>query len=336
MKNLFFLLFTILAATTYAQTDSTNYFTDLGKTYQEANKHLLAYDQYAKALKISPAHLPAIEGSAHTAIQMRKLPTAIEHLEKAHQIAPANQKISNELLKLLYDYQQYDKAVIVATSCTSCENKEKILGMIYYKEENYAKAEKVLLKAAAQDPKDADVSYTLARTYIDLEYYDKAIPYYVRTLELDPKRASVHNELGLLYYNQTQYGKAVASFEQALENGYKANLDFTENLAFAAVYNNQIDKAENAFQSILERKPGNVNLLRGIADAMYDRKQYDKSLSYCQKLMEINPKDAKALYKAGLNFIKKGDKSKGQTLCDEAIKLDPSMESMRQKKEIMM
>ena len=336
MKKLISLLLIFTGSFAFAQSDSSNYFTDIGRGYQGQNKNLLAYENYIQALKFDANYLPAIEGSAEAAIEMRKLPTAIEHLEKAYQIAPTNQKISNNLLKLLYDYQQYDKALKLAQSCTSCDNRDKITGMIYYKDENYAKAEKALLKAIAINSKDADANYTLARTYIDLEFYNKAIPYYVKTLEIEPSRASVHNELGLVYYNQSQYDKAVSSFEAALKHGYKANLDFTENLGFAAIYNGQIEKGEQALNSILEKKPGNTNLLRGIADALYDRKQYDKSLTYCQKLMEINPKDAKALYKAGLNFLKKGDKERGQKLCDEAIKLDPSMESMRTKKEIMM
>jgi hypothetical protein len=40
------------------------------------------------------------------------------------------------------------------------------------------------------------------------------------------------------------------------------------------------------------------------------------------------------LYQAGLNFIKKGDKYRGQQLCDKAIEMDPSLANLRQKKEM--
>ena len=71
-----------------------------------------------------------------------------------------------------------------------------------------------------------------------------------------------------------------------------------------------------------------------MAQALYEQRQYDKSLTYCQKLMEIDDKDAKALYQAGLCFQKKGEKDRGQQMCDKAIQLDPSLENLRRKKEM--
>jgi tetratricopeptide (TPR) repeat protein len=65
--------------------------------------------------------------------------------------------------------------------------------------------------------------------------------------------------------------------------------------------------------------------LRELAQILYDQKQYDRSLDYSQKLLEADPKDGKALYQAGLTFIKLGKKDRGQNMCDKAIELDPSL-----------
>ena len=75
-------------------------------------------------------------------------------------------------------------------------------------------------------------------------------------------------------------------------------------------------------------------MLRDIAEVLYKQKQYDKSLAYCQRLMEIDMKDGKALYQAGLNFQRKGEKDRGQQMCDKAIELDPSLDGLRRKKEM--
>ena len=83
--------------------------------------------------------------------------------------------------------------------------------------------------------------------------------------------------------------------------------------------------------SLLEKKPDNKELLRDIAEAYYNRKLYSKSLGYCQKLMEMDMKDSKALYQAGLCFQKMGQKEKGQGMCDKAIELDPTLSGLRQK-----
>ena len=50
--------------------------------------------------------------------------------------------------------------------------------------------------------------------------------------------------------------------------------------------------------------------------------------------MEADPNDAKALYQAGLNFQKMGQKDRGQQMCDKAIEMDPSLENLRRKKEM--
>jgi len=68
--------------------------------------------------------------------------------------------------------------------------------------------------------------------------------------------------------------------------------------------------------------------------AFYDGKMYDKCLDYCQKLMEMDMKDGKALYQAGLCFQKKGEVSRGQQMCDKAIEMDPTLAGLRRKKEI--
>ena len=46
----------------------------------------------------------------------------------------------------------------------------------------------------------------------------------------------------------------------------------------------------------------------------------------------MDPKDGKALYQAGMDFQKLGQKDKGQGMCEQAIKMDPSLESLRTKK----
>ena len=74
---------------------------------------------------------------------------------------------------------------------------------------------------------------------------------------------------------------------------------------------------------LLTRKPNNKELINNIAYAMYETKRYDDALIYYSKLIELNPKDAQSLFMAGMIFQKKGEKEKGQKICDKAIEMDP-------------
>ena len=87
---------------------------------------------------------------------------------------------------------------------------------------------------------------------------------------------------------------------------------------------------------VLNKKPNNKELINNMAYAMYEIKRYDNALFYFQKLLELNPKDASSLFMAGMVFQKKGQKEKGQKICDKAIEMDPSLARNRQKKDIPM
>jgi tetratricopeptide (TPR) repeat protein len=183
-----------------------------------------------------------------------------------------------------------------------------------------------------KNPKDAEATYTLARNYLEMGLEAKAIPWYVKAVQLDETKSKWHFELGLLYYNNNNYKSAVIYFNKAAEQGYNRGNDFNENLGFAYVYSGDYENGEKLLQDIIARKPGDKELIMDVATAFYDSKKYDKALDYCQKLLEIDMKDGKALYQAGLCFQKKGQVERGMLMCDKAIELDPSLAGLKSKK----
>jgi tetratricopeptide (TPR) repeat protein len=267
--------------------------------------------------------------------EMRRTDAAKQNFTKAFELDNNNDIAIAELMELNFSYRQFQNAIDFALRCKTCANKDRIIAMSYYQMEDYGKAEKMLLKLVEKDPKDAEATYTLARTYLEMGLEGKGIPYYVKAVELDDTKSRWHFELGLLYYNNNNYKNAVTSFNKAVDNGLIRTNDFNENLGFAYIYTSDFDKGEKLLNDIIDRKPGDKELIRDIAEAFYDRKMYDKCLSYCQRLMEMDMKDGKALYQAGLCFQKKGETSRGQQMCDKAIELDPSLGGLRQKKMTM-
>ena len=116
-------------------------------------------------------------------------------------------------------------------------------------------------------------------------------------------------ELATLYADLGNYRAAVPKYEAALKLGVAQNNDFNENYGYALIYSAQFEKGEEKILEIYKKK-GNKEILRELANTLYKLKQYDRCLDYCQKLMEADPKDGKALYQAGLSFIKLGKKDK--------------------------
>lgn len=333
MKNIFTLVFLFFSMSLFSQSqDSSSYFFKKGKEEKAARRYLAASDYFDKAIELNPAFTTAYVENGYANKEMRRIDAAKENFIKAYELDGSNQSTIKELAELYFNQRQYQKAIDIARKCKSCENTDRIIALSYFQMEHYAKAEKLLLTLVEKDPADAEITYTTARNYLEMELESKAIPYYVKAIELDSTKSNWMFELGLLYYNNNNFKQAVIYFNMAAEHGFIQGNDFNENLGFAYMYSGEYEKAEKLLLEIFERRPGDKDILRDIAQAYYDRKMYDKSLEFCQKLMELDMKDGRALYQAGLCFQKKGQTQRGQQMCDKAIELEPSLARLRQKR----
>ena len=335
MKNLLATT-TMLALVCHALafTDSAEIYFKKGMEEKNAHRFLLANQAFEKAISFNASYTEAYVQNAYTALEMRQPSAAIQNFEKVLALQPQNKEAIKELTTLYYNYRRYDKAIALANQCTGCENAQRVLGMCYYQQEDYAKAIKYLEDYLQNHLQDAEVLYSIGRSYIDMEQYKKAVSYYEKAVQADPSKAGWLNELGLLYYNTNNYKNATIAFNKALEAGYNPSNDFKENLAFSYIYAGEFEKGEILVKEVFSKKPGNTTLLRDAAQAFYNVKQYDRCLLFCQRLMEVNDKDAKALYQAGMCFQKKGQNEKGEKMCDKAIEMDPSLSNLRQKQEM--
>jgi len=336
MKNLITILAITVCGTVQAQQyDSAQFYYQTGLTEKAAKRHLVAYNNFAKSVKFNPGFIDSHLESGYAALEMRKTDLAIASFTKVYELQPTNTAAIKELSSLYFSYRQYAKAIEFAQKCKSCPDASRIIGMSYYQQEDYPAAVKALTDALSKNSADAEATYTLARTYLDMEEYKKAVPYYEKAVKMDATKNTWMYELGLLYYNNNDYKNAVVSFNNAAANGYVQSNDFNENLGYASLYSEEFEKGETLLMKVWSRKPGNKDILRDMAEILYQKKQFDKSLQYCQKLMEIDAKDGKALYQAGLCFMKKGQKDRGQQMCDKAIQMDPSLDGLRKKKEMV-
>lgn len=316
-----------------AQNDSAKVFFEKGMVEQNAKHYLVATKHFDKAIELYPKYAAAYLQNGYANLLMRKTDAAKANFLKLYDIDPLNKEAIKELMELYFNYNQFQKAIEFAGKCNGCPNSERIIAMSSYKTENYPVAVKGLLNIVAANPKDAEAIYTLGRSYLEMELYTKAIPNYVKAIELDGTKSAWMHELGLIYYNLNDFKNAKVFLVKAAESGYPVSNDFNENLGYAYIYSGEFDKGVKILLDILEKKPGNKDILRDIAEAYYNQKLYDKSLEFCQKLIDLDSKDAKALYQAGLCFQKKGQKDRGQAMCDTAIKMDPSLGSLRSKKD---
>ncbi|MDE3212733.1 MAG: tetratricopeptide repeat protein, partial [Bacteroidota bacterium] len=255
---------------------------------------------------------------------------------RAYQLQPDNQEVIKALSTLYFNNRQFEKAIAMAQKCKSCGNADRILGMSYYNTEDYGRATQFLTRAVSENASDSESAYTLGRTYLELDNEKAAITQYQHSITVAPDRYEWIYELGLIYYDQNDFQNSQKYIQLAGQRGYFKTNDYYENLGFTMLYNGYKKEGLDTLNLVLEHKPNNKDLLNNIAYALYETKQYDDALNYYAKLLTLDSKDASALYMAGIVFQKKGEKAKGEKLCDKAIAMDPSLARNRQRRQVSM
>lgn len=315
-----------------AQTDSTQYYLAEGQKKFESGLYNAAQKDFEKAVQADPTAIEAHLAVAKVDLKTNRIYQAGQNLNKAYELDPDNKEVIRLLMEWNFNNRQNQQAIEFAEKC-DCEESERVVGMSYYRMENYGKAEAHLLKALKKNTQDAEAAYALGRTYMELENMAATIKYYRMAVDANPNRAGWQYELALLYYNSSDYQNSLKCFEGAKEAGIRQDNDFLENLGFCQLYAGDAENAMETLNQVIERKPNSGSLMSDIAYAMYSTKRYQGAIQFYEKALTINPNDAKSLFMAGMSFQKMGNKEKGQALCDKAIEMDPSLARNRHKKD---
>jgi tetratricopeptide (TPR) repeat protein len=303
MKTLILAIIVALSCThLIAQTtDSSQFYFKKGMDEKVARRYLVASKYFDKAIEFNPKFTEAFIENGKVNLEMRKIDPALINFIKANELEPSNAEAIKQLATLYFNNRQFQKAIDMAQKC-NCSESERIIAMCNYYSEDYGKAVAGLQKVLTKSPADVEACYTLAKSYLELEEDKNAIPWYQKAVELDTTKNVWMYELGLIFYNQDQYADALKYFVKAGNAGYQPSNDYLENIGFAYLYTNDVENGMKNLSTVLSRKPNNIELLSDVAQAMYHAKHYDEALAYYQKLIELNPKDSKALYMAGMTF----------------------------------
>jgi tetratricopeptide (TPR) repeat protein len=338
MRKLILTVLTIcVALLSFAQTDSAAYYSEKGSQEWLKGRVMVAWKLFDSAYHYNKNDKRVVGDLAKSLLAMRRYPQAREKYLELEKLGDKSADTYNQLMTLSFNMRQFPDAVKYAGLLKSVDPSAKtayFVGKAHYDDENYGEAIKFLNEAAKEDPTNAQVPYMVARSYSDMNNNKLAIPYFLKALELDPKNTRWMYEIGLIYYGMNDDKNSLKYFELAIENGYKQDNEFKENLAIAYLNNKQVDKGLAILDEMVKRRPADLNLLNMIAEANYDAKRFDAAIDNWDKILELDKANASALFMIGMSYQKKGEKAKGQALCDKAIELDPQLARNRQKMEM--
>jgi tetratricopeptide (TPR) repeat protein len=316
----------------FAQTDSTQFFLQKGLTEKQNGRRMESLKNFEKALKYDANNKAVLSELASAYMDLRKYFEAKSTYKKLIDLGDASAQNYKQLMQLSFNFRQYNDVVTYANALKKLDPNEKIsfyLGKVYYEQEDYGNGIKNLAVAATDDPKNAEVQFLLGRCYLNMQNFKQAFPYYLKAIEMDSTKFDWVFELGMMCNAMYDNANSLKYILLAGEKGYPKNNVYMENLGIAYLEAGQFDRGIETLNNLLQRRPSDANLLSMIAEAYYDKKNYDEAINYWDRILQNDKTNGKALYMIGMSFQKKGETSKGQRLCDEAIKLDPSLASLK-------
>ena len=319
--------------------DSASFFYNKG--FEEKGKRLYmpAYNDLQKSLHYQPDNVDAARQLGLVAVELRKYDNARDAFLKVVASQKDDTTAVTNLAMLYFWTRQWLPAAQYARQAQQLHagsNWNFILGKSYYEAEDYGQAFKYLQAAGQEDSLNAEIPYMVARGFVDMNNYKAAIPFFRKAIALDSTRAQWMYECALTCATIYDDKTAIKYYELAALKGYKKDNDFYENLSDSYIAAGQPEKGLELMLLVLQKKPGDIDLLYSIANTYYKIKKYDSAIDYWDKILYFDKENYKALYMIGMSYQKKGDTAKGRQLCDKAIELDPSLRNLKTEKKMEM
>jgi tetratricopeptide (TPR) repeat protein len=320
-----------------ASPDSAVFFLQKGLQEKEKGRRMESLKKFEKAHQYDTSNRQIVTELASAYYDLRRYSQAIDTYKKLVELGDNSAGIYKQLLKLSFDFKNYDDVILYAGKLKQVAPAEHInyyLGKVHYEQGNYGESIRYLNQAIIEDPKNAEASYMIARSYADMMNYKQSIPFFVKAIELDTAKKHWIYELGLIYYAIPDDKNALKYILLAGERGYKKDNDYLQNLSIAYINTGKLEEGVGMLEEILKKRPSDLNILNMIAEAYYDNGKFQKAIDYWDQALYYDKTNYSALYMIGLSYQKKGEKAKGQQLCDKAIEMDPSLASLKQKKQL--
>jgi tetratricopeptide (TPR) repeat protein len=339
MKNLLFISLLFLSVAAFSQNaDSAAYFFQKGNEAKQGRLYLVAAQQYKKSIQFDTSNINAQRELGNVSFEMRRYPEAILAFGEVIKKEP-NDPVAVESLSSLYLWtRRWNDAIAMAKKMQQLKigkNADYIIGKSYYELEDYGQAYTFLQAAAKQDSTNADIPYTIARGFVEMSNYRNGATFFIKAITLDTTKPRWVYECALNYAAIPDDKTAIKYYLLAAERGYKMDNDYIENLSISYEGSGQMDKCIELLKKVLEKKPADISLLNSIADMHYRTGKYQEAIDYWDRILSYDKQNARALYMIGMAYQKKGDKEKGMQLCDQAIKMDPTLANLKQKKNNM-
>jgi tetratricopeptide (TPR) repeat protein len=215
------------------------YYVERGHLYLGLEKNRKAQNDFKTAMTIDSMSVEPYIGKSLCHMYKQELDSAlfVAHIayilaQNQYEQAKANSMLGEVLLSKDKDDQAFEYFSKSLQLDTTNNRGYKKAAQIAIKQGEYEAAEKLLLKALANDSKDLEILINLAYTYNKLEFFRQSIEYSNMALAFNPLQPLARSNRAFAYLNLGQNERALDDINQSIRSNNKN--------AIAYIYKGQI------------------------------------------------------------------------------------------------
>ena len=193
----------------------------MGTVLLDLGAPLEALEHLQKARELAPEHLMVLAKLGQLYSLLGQTDSAVALYTKGLKLYPDNIILLSDYGLLLNRLGQTDKAFKYLLRAQHIDpaapGVNNNLGTAYALSGQYPKAIEAFLKAIENDPRDPEPCYNLGNVYAMLKNWEQAEKFFLEALRRDPKHTGAHINLGNVYLNTNRLYEAEMQFQLALE-----------------------------------------------------------------------------------------------------------------------
>jgi tetratricopeptide (TPR) repeat protein len=263
--------------------------------------------------------------------------TAIEYFKYVTENARYNSQAWIRLGGLYFDNQKYDEAEKLMREAVEMFPNDfavnLILGLSLAQNTKTVDAEPYLLKAVQLNRNDLTAISAYAFTLSQLGREDEAIEYLKIALNMNPDDVNLLGQLGLSYNNLNYMAESDSVYEKALElepDNALINNNYAYSLSERSL---QLERALEMVTIALAADSLNSSYLDTKGWIYYQLEEYDKAQEYIEKAIEVGGENSVMLEHLGDILFMNGKQSQAMETWKKALELDSDSETLIQKIE---
>lgn len=271
------------------------------------------------------------------AISQREDSAAIEYFKYVTENARWNGEAWVRLGGLYFDNQKYEEAEKIMTEAIDLFPNDfamnLILGLSLAQQGKNAEAKDYLEKATEINPADVNALSAYGFTLSQLNKNEDAAIYLKRALVIEPNDVNLLGQLGLILNSIKNFTESDSVYEKALELDF-SNALINNNYAYSLSERGlQLERALQMVTISIEVDSLNSSYLDTIGWIYYMLEKYEPAKIYIEKAIEVGGENSVMLDHLGDILYKMGDENQAVEVWRKALELDSSNDLLKQKVE---